>query len=79
MGVSKAHYHFKCGQKKFSKTWNNYDIARGVYLKTIQDDVVRILRHSDDFRISASQIRRCRATTMTDDYDRGSKCGHIVG
>ena len=57
----------------------NYDIARGVYLKTIQDDVVRILRHSDDFRISASQIRRCRATTMTDDYDRGSKCGHIVG
>jgi hypothetical protein len=76
MGVSKAHYHFKC---EFSKTWNNYDIARGVYLKTIQDDVVRILRHSDDFRISASQFRRCRATTMTDDYDRGSKCGHIVG
>ena len=31
----------------------NYDIARGVYLKTIQDDVVRILRHSDDSRISA--------------------------
>ena len=29
------------------------DVARGVYLKTIEDDLVRLYRHSDDFRISA--------------------------
>jgi hypothetical protein len=34
--------------------YSKCDIARGVYLKTVQDDVVRILRHSDDFRISAT-------------------------
>jgi len=29
------------------------DVARGVYLKTIEDDIVRLYRHSDDFRLSA--------------------------
>ena len=35
--------------------YSKCDIARGVYLKTVQDDMVRILRHSDDFRISATE------------------------
>ena len=30
------------------------DVARGVYLITIEDEVVRLYRHSDDFRISTS-------------------------
>jgi hypothetical protein len=29
------------------------DVARGVYLKNIEDDIIRLYRHSDDFRISA--------------------------
>ena len=30
------------------------DVARGVYIKTIEDEVVRLYRHSDDFKISTS-------------------------
>lgn len=31
------------------------DVARGVYLKELKDDIVRLYRHSDDFKISAQQ------------------------
>jgi hypothetical protein len=31
------------------------DVARGVYMKTVQDDIVRLYRHSDDFKISAKK------------------------
>ena len=31
------------------------DVARGVYLKTVADDIVRLYRHSDDFRLSCSK------------------------
>ena len=31
------------------------DVARGVYMKTLEDDIIRLYRHSDDFRISMSK------------------------
>ena len=54
-GIIKGALTFQVWMEKILKDLEysklNYDIARGVYLKTIQDDVVRILRHSDDLVI----------------------------
>jgi hypothetical protein len=34
------------------------DVARGVYMKQVEDEVVRLYRHSDDFKISTSLNKR---------------------
>jgi hypothetical protein len=34
------------------------DVARGMYIKTVKDEVVRLYRHSDDFKISTSENKQ---------------------
>ena len=40
-------------QKLSEISYQKCDIARGVYLKMIDENIIRLYRHSDDFRLSA--------------------------